>query len=200
MSLVENLARLRASPEELVRELRVQRERGASNTEIAKNIGVSDSYVTMLFRLIDNGEERLLRSVERGEIPINVAIDIAGCDDAAIQQSLAEAYTSKQLRGKALLAARRLVEQRRVRGKGMKSAARREKPKMTAEELVRTYKRETQRQKRLVKLARMTELRLVFLSNALKRLLNDEHFVTLLRAEKLDMMPEYLAAAIKRAA
>jgi ParB family chromosome partitioning protein len=82
----------------------------------------------------------------------------------------------------------------------MRTGGRRERPKVTAEEVVRTYRKEIQRQKQLAKKARVTELRLVFVANALKRLLADENLVNLLRAEKLDNLPEYLADAIRRAA
>ncbi len=88
----------------------------------------------------------------------------------------------------------------RLRGKTVKPTGRRDKPKVTAEQLIRTYKKETQRQKRLVKMARVTENRLVFIANALKRLLADEAFHHLVRAEHLDTMPEYLAAVLRRAA
>ena len=64
---------------------------------------------------------------------------------------------------------------------------------------MRTYQKECRRQKRLAKAARVTEMRLVFVANALKRLLADENFLNLLRAEKLDSMPEYLADAVRRA-
>jgi len=53
---------------------------------------------------------KILRAVEAGEIPIAVATEIALADDASIQQTLVEAYKTKQLRGKALLNARRLIE------------------------------------------------------------------------------------------
>ena len=200
MSLVENIARSKLTSMELVRELRTLRDRGYTHADIAAKVHISEGYVSMLLRLADNGEERLTRAVERGEIPIAVAMEIAVSDDAAIQQSLAEAYKSKQLRGKALIAARRLAEERRSRGKTMKSGGHREKSKLTAEELVRTYRKETQKQRRLAKKARVTELRLVFVANALKRLLGDDNFINLLRAEKLDTMPEYLAEAVRRAA
>jgi ParB family chromosome partitioning protein len=198
MSLVENIARCRTTSMDLVRELRALRERGYTNAQSAAKVGISESYVTMLLRLIDNGEERLIGAVERGEIPIAVAIEIASSDDAAIQESLAEAYTTKQLRGKALLAARRLVEERRAIGKTMRTSGRKERPKVTAEEVVKTYRKEIQRQKQLAKKARATELRLVFVASALKKLLTDENFVNLLRAEKLDNLPEYLADTIRR--
>ena len=203
MSLVDILGRARVTSMDLVRELVRLRERGHTHAESAALVGISAGYVSMLLRLMDNGEERLLRAAERGEIPIAVAVEIATSDDAAIQTSLADAYTSKQLRGKSLLAARRLVEERRSRGKAMRvtgaSGAPRPKSKLTAQELVRTFKKETQRQKLLAKKARFLELSLDFVASAMKRLLADENFVNLLRAEKLESMPDYLNEKMKRA-
>jgi ParB family transcriptional regulator, chromosome partitioning protein len=197
MSLTENLAKRQHTSMDLVREIQSLRQHGYTHEEIAAKVGISGGYVCMLLRLIDKGEDRLIRAVESGQIPIAVATEIATADDASIQQSLADAYTSKQLRGKALLLARRLVEERRDRRSG--NGAPRPKTKFTAEKLVRTYQKECRRQKRLAKAARVTEMRLVFVANALKRLLGDENFVNLLRAEKLDHMPEYLADAVRRA-
>ena len=205
MSLGENMARARVTTMDLVRELCRLREGGDTQAESAAKVGISAGYVSMLLRLIDNGEERLLRAVERGEIPIAVAVEIASSDDAAIQASLAEAYTSKQLRGKPLIAARRLVEERRTRGKEMLSSGRAgsapgQKSKLTAQELVRTFRKETLRQKHLARKAHILEQRLVFIAGAMKRLLGDENLVNLLRAEKLDNMPEYLSETIRRVA
>jgi ParB family transcriptional regulator, chromosome partitioning protein len=65
--------------------------------------------------------------------------------------------------------------------------------KLTASALVRAYRKETERQKLLVKKATLAQSRLLFVVNALKRLLADEHFVTLLRAEAIHTMPRPLA-------
>jgi ParB family chromosome partitioning protein len=196
MSLTENLAKRASTSMDLVREIQSLRQHGYTQEEIAEKVGFSGGYVCMLLRLIDKGEDRLIRAVESGKIPIAVATEIATSDDASIQQSLAEAYTNKQLRGKALLMVRRLVEERRDRKAG--TTAPRPKTKFTADKLVRTYQKECRRQKRLAKAARVSEMRLVFVANALKRLHGDESFVNLLRAEKLDIMPEYLADAVRR--
>jgi len=200
MSLGENVARARVTTMDLVRELGRLRDAGDTQAESAAKVGISAGYVCMLLRLIDNGEERLLKAVERREIPIAVAVEIASSDDAAIQASLAEAYTTKQLRGKPLIAARRLVEERRTRGKAMLASKRSPSPKskLTAQELMRTFRKETLRQKHLARKARVLEQRLVFVAGAMKRLLADDNFVTLLRAEKLDNMPEYLSETIRR--
>jgi len=44
----------------------------------------------------------------------------------------------------------------------------------------------------LVKKSRHCEQQLRFVLSALKDLMKNEHFVTLLRAEKLDSLPKYL--------
>ena len=44
-----------------------------------------------------------------------------------------------------------------------------------------------------MKKAELTQQRLLFVVSALRQLLADENFVTLLRAEHLDTMPNYLA-------
>ncbi len=182
---------------DLVRELRRLRDRGDTHAQIAEQIQVSAAYVSILLRLVDKGEDRLIRAVDSKQIPINVAAEIAASDDESIQKSLQEAYTSKRLRGKALLVARRLVEERRRDKTG--AQAPRPKGKCTPEKLVRAYQKECRRQKRIARQARVTEMHLIFVANALKRLMADENFVNLLRAEKLENMPEYLADAVRRA-
>ena len=59
--------------------------------------------------------------------------------------------------------------------------------------MVRQYEKHTQRQRALVRRAGIVAQRLALLSTAMKRLLKDDHFVTLLRAESLDRLPEPLA-------
>ena len=60
------------------------------------------------------------------------------------------------------------------------------------------YRREADRQRALVQKAATAEERLLIIVTALKALLADEDFTTLLRAEDLDTMPEYLAERIKK--
>ena len=47
--------------------------------------------------------------------------------------------------------------------------------------------------------ARLTENRLLFIVTALKQLFRDENFVTLMRAEQMEMLPAYLAERIQAA-
>ncbi len=53
--------------------------------------------------------------------------------------------------------------------------------------------------KATVRKARLTENRLLFIVTALKQLFRDENFVTLMRAEQMEMLPAYLAERIQAA-
>jgi len=69
--------------------------------------------------------------------------------------------------------------------------------RVTADALVRAYRKETERQRILVKKASIAQGRLLFVVNALRRLFADEHFVTLLRAERLVTLPTPIAERLK---
>jgi len=199
MSLVENLARPPRTTLQLAREIQAQRERGASTSAIAAKVGLSEKYVNDLARLIEKGEERLVDAVERGEIPVNVAMEIANTGDEEIQRSLTEAYATGRLKGKALLKVRRLLETRRVRGKSLRGAKGSYKTKAPgADDIIRTYRRETQRQEVLVKKAHAGDQQLRFIVSAIKQLFEDDNLVNLLRAEALDGMPKYLADSMAK--
>ena len=195
MSLVENIARRQHRQFELVQEIGNLRERGYSESEIARKTDLDAKYVRGLLRLLDHGEERLIHAVETGRVPITVAAEIAGTDDEGAQSALREAYEKNQLRGEKLVAARRLVDQR-MRGGRRFGNRRRRATRLTADSLVRAFRQEADRQRLLVKKAELTRNRLVFIVSALQMLLADEHFVTLLRAEGLDSLPRYLAERI----
>lgn len=196
MSLAENLARRRHSAIELAKEIGALRERGYSFKEIAKKTDLTAEYVRGVCRLLKHGEERLLRAVESGQIPVNIAITISSTDDRELQRVLAEAYESKSLRGKELLRARRLIEDRRNHGKALGSR-RNGKAPGSAEQLLQTYHRETNRQRYTIAKAKTCETKLLFVVNALKSMLRNREFVAILRAEKLDTLPQYLAEQLK---
>jgi ParB family chromosome partitioning protein len=198
MSLVENIARRVPKSLEFAREVQALHDRGYSQPQIAEKLDVSESYVSMLLRLMSHGEELLIRGVEKGEIPIAVAVTIAGADDEAVQKSLREAYESGKLRGHALVKARRLIEQRRSRGKALRrDGPRTGKRTMSADSIVRTYNKEVQRQALLVKKARLCETRLTFIQTALRDLFRDDNFQNLLKAEGLDTAPKYIRDRVR---
>jgi ParB family chromosome partitioning protein len=195
MSLVENLARRRHVGLQLLHEIGAMKERGHEYSEIAELTDLDVGYIRGIIRLLNKGEEGLLRAVDSGQIPVSVAITIASSDDEAVQRALADAYENNSLRGKSLLKARRLIETRRRQGKIGKTGgtkARRNGKEFSAEQLMKTYQRETTRQRQVVRKAKLCENRLLFLVSAFRNLLKDEDFINLLRAEGLDSMPQFL--------
>jgi ParB family chromosome partitioning protein len=199
-SLVENCARRQHRAIDLLQDIGTLRGRGYSDHEIAAKIGVSSDYIRMIGTLFEKGEERLVAAVEAGILPINMAIEIARSSDEDVQDALTQAYTEKKLRGKKLVAVRRIIEQRRRSGKQIHDSrfGRRDGPKrpLTGESIIRVYRQEADRQKLLVKKAEVTQSRLLFIVEAIRELRDDENFANLLRAESLDSMPAFLEQRI----
>jgi ParB family chromosome partitioning protein len=199
-SLVENIARPLHRPIDLMAEIGNLSKRGYGDAEIAEKIGCSRSWVNQVVTLLEHGEERLVSAVEAGVIPIAMATDIAQAGSEEAQTILIDAYESGKIRGKKLTAIRRLLERRltkkkeaRDRGLGRTSYAKR----LTADDLLRVYQREADKQRLLARKADFAQARLLFIVEALKDLLSDEAFTTLLRAEGFANMPQALMARIE---
>lgn len=198
MSLVENIARRRHSSHELLREIISLKSRGYNSAQIAKKIDLTQGYVQGITHLMKHGEERLLSAVEKGRIPLSTAMQIASSGEAELQQVLCQAYEDNVLRGRKLNAVRRLIELRKTKGKGLRDTIRpKDHVPPSANALVRVYREQAERQQLLIKRARLTQDRLLLIVSALGRLMQDENFVTLLRAEGLDTLPTYLAERIR---
>jgi ParB family chromosome partitioning protein len=195
MGLVENLARRQHRPIDLMTDIGNLHERGYTDGQVAEKIGVSASYVNMVVNLLKKGEERLLAAVEKGLIPVSLAVEIAKSTDNEVQEVLADAYAQGKLKGKKLGQIRRLLEARRKQRKTLpdNGFGRVEKHrKMTADELVRLYQREAEKQQLIVKRSDFTRSRLLFVVEALRDAIAIESFQTLLRAESLNKMPAWL--------
>jgi ParB family transcriptional regulator, chromosome partitioning protein len=148
--------------------------------------------------LLERGEEKLISAVERGVIPHSIATEIARAKEGEVQQALAQAYEERKIPGNQVLAIRQIIEQRNSSGKQLHARGRRAaRPRtVTSENLIRAFQRETERQKLLVKRASLARSRLLFVANAMRRLLADEHFVALLRVEGLSTLPRPLAERV----
>jgi ParB family chromosome partitioning protein len=192
-SLVENMARRYPAPLALIREIERLKAAGYNNGEIAKKLDISDTMVKGLIALKKAGEERLLDAATSGRIPLGVAMDIARADTVETQRALLKAFETKQLNQVSIRTVKLLIDQRRFAGKRRDNNNRGSRKRLTsAESLVHAYRRESQRQKLLIRKARICDAKLVFIVSAFNKLLADENFVNLLRAESLSTMPKYL--------
>jgi ParB family transcriptional regulator, chromosome partitioning protein len=199
MSLVENIARRQHRPLDIMQEIGSLHSRGYSDGEIAEKIGCSVSWVGMINILLARGEERLVSAVETGLIPLSLAVDIAKAESDEAQNILMDAYAAGKLKGKKLSAIRKILDQRIRRSKTVReSIVNRDRAprRVTASDLMRVYQREAEKQRLLVKKSDFAQAKLLFIVEALKDLLSDDGFRTLLRAEQLETMPQALAMRI----
>ncbi|MFY9326501.1 MAG: ParB/RepB/Spo0J family partition protein [Georgfuchsia sp.] len=199
MSLAENIARCQYRPLEILADIESLRQRSYGPEAIAHKTGLSAQYVNNIIFLLERGEERLIEGVQKGQIPLTTALEIAraGDNNKELGAVLQQAYESGQLRGRQLIEARRLVEKREALGPGVshglvpKSA-----PVISPSSLVRTYQKEVERKKKMVIKAEYSQNKLLFVIEALRTLFADENLVNLLRAEGLESLPAALADRI----
>lgn len=202
-SLVENMARRLPSRLALMNEIERLKADGYSNVEIGKKLDIADSTVGGYIALKKAGEERLLDAAINGKIPLGVAMDIAKADSPELQRELLKGFESKELNQFAIRTVKRLIDQRRFVGKGRDTEADKKKSRTNADSLINAFKRESQKQRLMVKKARLCDAKLVITVTALGKLLGDENFFNLLRAESLADIPQYLQdklAAMKKEA
>ena len=196
-SLVENCARRQHRAIDLLQDIRGMQERGYSIQEIARKTGLSLEYAHGVARLIEKGEQRLLRSVESGIIPVSVAVEIAEATDHDVQAALSSAYERGLLKGRKLLAAKKIIETRRRRGKGLMSNGQKPRQRLSADALVKAYQEDTDRKRSMIRRTEATRNRLCFITEAVRRLSRDESFLALLEDEDLATMPETLASRLR---
>jgi ParB family chromosome partitioning protein len=191
MGLVENMARRFPANMDLIAEIQRLKAEGYVNMVIGEKLGIDHVLVGGLLTLAKNGEERLLEATLQNKIPVGVAIDIAKTGGPEEQRELLKAYESGQLNHVSLRTLKRLMDQRQLLGK-KRSRESGKRSSTTADGLVNAYRREIQKQNAFVRKARDSETKLTFIVSALRRLIEDENFVNLLKAEKLLTMPKYL--------
>lgn len=199
-SLVENLARRQHRPLDHLRSIKVLISKGYGARLISEKTGLGEGYTKYIVQLLKKGEDRLVVAVEAGHLPINVAIQIAN-SPADEQGALQEAYENNQLRGEKLKTVQHLLERRRRWGKDADDSRNRKpslapRKAMSGEDVMKIYQKEVDRKQMITRKANQINRQMQFITEALKRLCNEDHFITLLRAEKLTTMPEPLAGLI----
>src|SRR3546814_4831326 len=115
-----------------------------------------------------------------------MAIEIAQAQGEEAHTVLMEAYESGKIRGKKIGTIRRLLDRRlrskrgvKDRGLGRSSYAKR----LTAADLLRVYQREADKKRLLARKADFKQARLLYIVEAMKELLDDEGYTTLLRVD-----------------
>jgi ParB family chromosome partitioning protein len=199
--LVENVARRNHTAQELLRDIEHLKQSGLTDDGVAEKTGLSVSYVRDVLMLLAHGEDRLLEAVERGALPIGIAMAIARCEEADVQKALADAYAGGALKGKQLKVVRQLIERRASAGRALQVSGAHGNPRtkrLSPEQLQKLYVQETARQKVLVKRAELTHSRLTLLIEMLRVLRTDTGFVALLKQEGFTTVPQAVEQRIRR--
>ncbi|MFM0153112.1 ParB/RepB/Spo0J family partition protein [Paraburkholderia sediminicola] len=196
ITLTENIARRRHTTEELLSGIQILKARGYTTEQISTKTNLDSGYINGILNLLENGEQRLVRAVEKRMVPMWLALDIARSSTGEMQEAMVAAYENGTLKGEELMRVRKLLSKREAVGKAFhsKKPAPREKP--TPQKLLRTYQTEVRRQKFVIQNATLQEQRLLLITSAFRRFLSDEHFRTLLRAEGIKDIPEAVASRI----
>lgn len=196
MSLVENIARRNNNPMELLHGIRHLKTQGYGDSEIAEKTGLGRDWIRGIIKLLNKGEERLVSAVEKGRIPLYIALKIATEDEAAIQVALTEAYESGQLVGGRLISVQKLLDRRNHLGKKLSTTLKPRKAPSVGE-LNALYATDIKRKKRLMAKAERLRQILTYTSAALNKLLRDEHFTNQLKAEGMNDLPQQLADMLR---
>lgn len=192
-SLVENCARRKHDALDLLQDIEAMTERGYTAVQIGKKTGLTLYYVRDIIRLLKKGERRLVRAVEAGRIPLTVAIEIAEADDKGVQAALSSAYEKHELRGRKLMNAKLVIEQRLRHGKNFRTQKSSSRATATATSVLKAYRDDAARKQMMVKNAHAISASLLFVDQAFRTLLTDDQFVDLLHQEGLNDLPRELA-------
>lgn len=195
MSIVENVARRTPRAVETMEHVKVLKQRGYTDGEIAAKLGCTASWVNSVANLLERGEKRLLAAAEAGHMPLHLAVTISRANDAEAQQLLLDAYESGELKGRKVSIVRKILEQRSRSGKQLNNAFVRgtSRKAMTPEELAKLYRRDVEMHRRIQKKAEYTQKSLMLAQQIFKELFSDKAFCALLKTEKLNSVPQPLA-------
>ncbi|MDH3000416.1 chromosome partitioning protein ParB [Chelonobacter oris] len=195
ISLVENIARRRHSNIELLSGIKLLDERGYKPSDISRKIGFSQNYINGILHLLNAGEERLINAVEKGIIPLSIAISISRSDDKDVQKQLAELYDDGTLKNSDIKKIRKIMHRRNLSGKKANSTLSNSSRSQiyNPKTVLHIYKEETERQQMMIKQADYDEKQLFIILSCLNKLFADKCFQLVLRSENLDDMPKDLS-------
>jgi ParB family chromosome partitioning protein len=193
-SLVENIARVPPRTMWFAREVKRMRDSGCPYEQISKIVGYSVFYIQEYIRLVEQGEERLIRGVEDGVFPISFAVQVAKSDNSTIQNLLMDAFDNGIVNSSNLTTVRNVINSRLNRGSNpSKSNGTRipsTPPTYTINQLKTDITKITKDKEAFVKEASVKENRLFALLEGLKIIWQDSELVNLIHAEGIGPIPQ----------
>jgi len=164
------------------------RDYGMSWKELSAITGKSEEYIKNYVRLVEQGEERLIKGVEDGVFALNFAMCVAQSNDRSIQHLLMDAFDSGIVNTGNLPRVRKIIEDRLEKGKTLGS--RKASPPYTVDRLRRDIRKITREKEAFVYEAGQRENRLMRILVAMQRLKADDRFAALLSTADLADAPQ----------
>jgi ParB family chromosome partitioning protein len=193
LSLIENIARVPAETLWFGREMKRLKDSGMPLSEISRIVGKPSSQISGIVILVERGEALLLQRVERGEIPITFAVQIARSEGAETQRLLIDAFDQGLIGGVHLRTIQRIIKDRRPEpsspGTHAPGGTAAPESPYTVEDLRRDIAQTTKEKNSFVRETSLKETRLISLVEGLKHLRSDLPFMELLRSEGLSELP-----------
>lgn len=195
MTLSENIARNPPATIEFARALRQMRDDGMPIRELVQISGRSESHISKLLSLLDKGEERLVKGVEDGLLPLDFAFVVAESDNRSIQHLLIDAYDSGLVNAGNVAAARAVVEERMRETTGatpsnVATTAKAPPKDWTVGQLKKEISAVTNRKEHFVHQANIRMNRVMALLAVLKDLVGRQEFMNLAKKAGKDQPPE----------
>lgn len=195
MTLSENIARNPPATIEFARALQQMRDDGMPVRELVQISGRSESHIFRLLSLLDKGEERLVKGVEDGLLPLDFACVVAESDNRSIQHLLIDAYDSGLVNAGNVTAVRTVIEERMRETAGTAPSDAATTSKMPPKEwTVGQLKREitivATRKEHFVHQANIRMNRVMALLAVLKDLATRPEFTTLAKKTGKDHLPD----------
>jgi len=188
MTLGENIARTPPQTIEFARALKEMRDYGMDWKDLSAITGKCREYLSAYVRLVEQGEERLVKGVEDGVFSLSFAMNVAQSNDRSIQHLLMDAFDNGVVNATNLPRIRKIIEDRVEKGKTLGS--RKPSGSYTVERLKRDIRKITREKEAFVYEAGQRENRLMGILVALQRLSQDKAFLGLLKAAGLADGPQ----------
>lgn len=203
MSLVENIARRRPRSNELLQIIKDMKIRGLSDSEISEITGYSTNWVGSINMLLDKGEHKLLSAVERGNLPLYLAVEFARCETEEAQNILTEAYDKKIIKSRDIIKIKHILNQRIAGNKGAKTAGffhHKPTKKISAEELISLYENSIAEHRSVYNHSKFVKTNLLIVSEIFNIIMINKSFQNLLEQENLSDLPSQIMTPLNKEA
>lgn len=194
LSLIENIARVPPGTMWFAYEVKRMHDSGFTYTQIANIAGKDEAYIRDYIRLVEQGEERLIKGVEDGIFSISFAHMVAKSDNSNIQNILMDAYDTGLVNCTNFPTVKRVID---LRLKSKKDPEKKESmstknptPDYTLKQLQTDISKITKEKDAFIRESTIKENRLLSILDALNVLWRDSITAELITSEGIGPMPK----------